>query len=145
MRLIMAISADGFVARDDRDDMSWTGQRDKWAFRLLTSVGGRCVAGSTTANLLPTLPGRTVQAISSVGMGLDSAYFKHGFEDAWLLGGQTLAVSAFQRGYIDEAFICYSEVRIENGIPQKIEPWVHLMNHATTIRLSGLRIEVYRR
>ena len=145
MRLIMAISADGFVARDNRDCMGWTGQRDKWAFRLLTSVGGRCIAGRVTANLLPTLPGRTVQAISSKGMILEEAYFRHGFHDAWLLGGQTLAISAFENSFIDEAFLCYSEVRIEEGITQLIEPWARLMNHASTIRLSGLRIEIYRR
>lgn len=40
LKLIMAVSADGFVSNGPDDHMDWTGPDDKKAFRLLTSVGG---------------------------------------------------------------------------------------------------------
>ncbi len=47
MRLIMGVSADGYVAMDDEDDMSWLGETDKKVFRIITGVGGVCAVGGT--------------------------------------------------------------------------------------------------
>lgn len=107
MKLIMAISADGYVARSPQDDMSWLGSADKAAFRILTCVGGVLGVSARTANFMPlVLPGRKLVRLSHHDMDLTTFYKKH--PDAWLLGGQTLALGALEMGYIGEAHICRS-------------------------------------
>ena len=115
MRLIMAVSNDGYVAQGPKDDMSWTGDADKRAFRLLTSVGGGvCGVGSTTFDLMPKLKGRKLWRLTSSpgdhgghqGLACTLGWFAHSYPGAWLLGGPTLAQAAFDIGLIDEAFFC---------------------------------------
>jgi dihydrofolate reductase len=66
MRLIMAVSADGYVSRKGDDAMKWTGRDDKTAFKLMTSAGdGVLGAGTTTFRAMPpTLPGRRLVQIT---------------------------------------------------------------------------------
>ena len=92
MRLLMAVSADGFLARGPDDDMSWTGQTDKKLFRLLTLVDPLLLAGATTAKLLPKLPGRTVVPLSRRGLALSDMQSV----DGWLIGGPTVAQEALR-------------------------------------------------
>lgn len=103
MRLIMAISKDGFTARNDRDDMSWLGRDDKALFRALTSVGGRCWVSRRSAEAMPPgLPGRELHLLGT-GPGLtqlDHIRY-HGYDHDWLLGGQTIALKALGLTLID--------------------------------------------
>lgn len=58
MKLIMAVSADGFVARGPDDSMSWAGPLDKQLFRLMTMTGSKMLAaGGRTYDLMPHLGG----------------------------------------------------------------------------------------
>jgi dihydrofolate reductase len=108
MKLILAVSSDGYLARGPTDDMAWTGRIDKFTFKLLTlSDGCELLAGSTTHRQLPSLPGRPVRRITrkiNEGVSLKEAYRR--FPDAWLLGGPTVALEALKRGMVDRAFIC---------------------------------------
>ena len=65
LKLVMAVSKDGFVSLGTNDDMLWTGPDDKRAFRLLTSVGGVLGAGRRTFEQLPRLKGRRVICLST--------------------------------------------------------------------------------
>lgn len=65
LKLIMAVSADGYLADGLDDDMSWTGRLDKLVFKLLTSVGGPLGAGRRTFMSLPSLPGRELVCLTS--------------------------------------------------------------------------------
>jgi dihydrofolate reductase len=47
MKLIMACSRDGYLAKSANDDMSWTEGDDKKVFKLLT-MGENMGAGSNT-------------------------------------------------------------------------------------------------
>lgn len=128
MKLIMAVSADGYVARKKGDDMSWTGPSDKAAFRLLTCVGGTptstfigpiCAStlacGPKTYELVPkTLAGRRLMRLSSRPRSTDPedlndlAWYNRHYPTGWLIGGQTIALAALEQDLVDQAFICAS-------------------------------------
>lgn len=126
LKLILAVSADGYLARGPRDDMSWTGRDDKAAFRLLTSVGGRCAVGARSWALMPAeLPGRSLVPLTQDGRlvyhGLDRTgacpeasttvgRFAHANPAGWLLGGPSLAHEALDLGLVDQVYLCRSPV-----------------------------------
>lgn len=120
IRLLMAVSADGFVARDDKDDMKWTGLTDKNVFKLLTSVGCVCAVGKKTFALMPELPERRVIPISRSGEGgmtLDELYEFARKRDIWLLGGQTVALRAIHKGMVAEVYVSkVVTVQLSSGI-----------------------------
>lgn len=119
LKLVMAVSADGFVARGPTDDMTWTGSTDKRVFRLLTSVGGILGAGRRTFEQLPKLEGRTVVPLSRNGMTLTE--FVSRYPDAWLIGGQEVALEALRLHLLDQAFLCRSrEAFLRFGIKDEI-------------------------
>lgn len=121
LKLVMAVSADGFVARGPTDDMTWTGSTDKRVFRLLTSVGGILGAGRRTFEQLPKLEGRTVVPLSRNGMTLIE--FASQYPDAWLIGGQDIALDALRCGKLDQVFLCRSrEAFLRFGIKDEITP-----------------------
>ena len=140
LKIVMAVSKDGFVSFGPDDDMSWTGPDDKRAFRLLTAVGGVLGAGRRTFEMLPRLKGRRVVCLStrpvmvenaaaregqqfpfSDGpMPADAAYeraltlgqFAHQHSTGWLIGGQTVALEALAIGLVDQVFLCHAPVEL---------------------------------
>lgn len=116
MRLLMAASLDGYLCRDERDDMSWTGPADKALFRALTGVGRVCAAGRTTWNIMPKLEGRQLIPLSRGCFDLARLQALH--PDAWLLGGPTVARAAVLYGMVDEFHLVRSRrVRLGGGVP----------------------------
>ena len=127
MRILMAVSRDGYVARSHDDRMDWLGKEDKALFRALTSVGGMCAVGKTTAAVMPAvLAGRTLVRVVRAIRG-DSSDRADPFEDFcatlkrlrrmekggapewWLIGGQTIALAALAEGYVSEVHLCHSD------------------------------------
>ena len=115
----MAVSRDGFVATGPEDPMHWTGPLDKAVFKLLTLCSrDPLAAGHPTASLLPPLAGRSVVPLSrdpSKGVPLLSFARRH--PDAWLLGGQTVALEAVREGLLDELCLCHVPVLLLAGVP----------------------------
>ena len=108
MRLILAVSKDGYLAREKNDRMDWLGSTDKAVFRILTGVGGKCAVGSETAECMPkTLPGRELTVLSRRGVSL--VEFANANPDGWLLGGPTLAMMALENDLLSEVHICRSD------------------------------------
>ncbi len=129
LKLVMAVSKDHFVARGPDDDMGWTGEQDKKAFRLLTMVGGVMGAGRRTFDLLSrtVLQGRKLVCISREGEGyaykpvegwggyeetlaqcprMSLGHFACNYPGAWLIGGPTVAYEAVSACLIDEIHLC---------------------------------------
>lgn len=112
MQLVMAVSADGYVARGPSDTMGWLGAWDKKAFRLLTACGkGVCVTSRETARLMPAyLEGRTLMTTSRHGVSRrDLSYMSKRYPGCSLLGGQTLAMAALRQGLLHTIHLCRSE------------------------------------
>lgn len=147
LKLILAVSADGFLATGPDDDMRWTGKTDKRVFRLLTSVGAVCGAGRTTWEQMPKLPGRRLVPLSrtaeksairlspaSSGMPADDSIqieecmtlgrFAHLHPEGWLIGGPTVAMEALGIGLVDQAFLCRSTSYIHGGMADTVTPWL---------------------
>lgn len=121
LNLVMAVSANGFLAKGPKDDMSWTGPEDKALFRLLTSQNTRLLlAGRRTADCMPSLlpdPNRTVMRISRKdGRSLDAAV--HALQGGWLLGGPDLAEQALAKRYVKQAILVHNPKAISCTDPQ---------------------------
>lgn len=118
MNLLLAVSKDGFLCKGPDDDMKWTGPLDKFAFKLLTMASDQpLLAGSTTYNMMPKLPGRSLYRLSQKGEGgltLEEAHFY--YPQAWVIGGPTVAAIALMKGYIDRAFLCQVDAELGDGI-----------------------------
>ncbi|UFK26695.1 dihydrofolate reductase [Roseobacter phage RDJL6] len=107
MKLVMAVSADGYLAREKNDKMNWLGATDKAVFRILTGVGGHCATSAKTAECMPkTLQGRDLTVLSTKGMTLKT--FAEWKPDGWLLGGPSLALQALELDLLTEVHICRS-------------------------------------
>lgn len=150
MKLLLAASRDGYLARGPDDDMRWTGPSDKAAFRLLSlSDGQPLLAGSRTFDQMPKLPGRELLRLSrepaSFGKHprLDLHVAAGCFPEAWLIGGPTVAEQALDRGLISRAFICVADVDLWSGMP--LEPVSRYLPRKAchTVKLPGCTVKVY--
>lgn len=154
LKLVMAVSYDGFVARHPKDDMSWTDPQDKELFRSLTSVGGTCGVGRLTSEVMPkSLPGRRLVVLSNSPLfGISLGSFAFAYPGAWLLGGQTIAMEALKVALVDEVHLIRNSVELGEGIADQITPFLHDMEgegwyQALDTRMSfgSLDHEVWRR
>lgn len=123
LRLIMAISADGFIARGPDDSMNWLGQTDKGIFKLLTTQESPSVlirSRRTELAMPSVLAGRTFVTVSRRGiMTLDDA--AKAYPSAWLVGGQELAIEGIKNGHVRSAFLCISARYCFDGIQSKLK------------------------
>jgi dihydrofolate reductase len=151
MKLIMACSRDGYLAKSANDDMSWTEGDDKKVFKLLT-MGENMGAGSNTYELMKdlNLKGRSLTKISRYnGISLED----FGSRNKTLIGGATVARVAFCRNMIDTAYICRSykmlgpEMTDQDRLDFAIEG-VGLqakMKYVDAIKFDRVIVEVYKR
>jgi dihydrofolate reductase len=116
MKILMAVSSDGFLASGPDDNMRWTGVMDKAIFRLLTlSSGLPLLAGRKTAIMLPSLPGRVVIALSRSYLTLEKA--EAAYPGSWLIGGPTVALEALQLGLVTTVVLCRTQATLYRGVP----------------------------
>lgn len=144
MKLVMAISKDGYVARGEHDTMQWTGSTDKALFKLVTLIGGGVVAaGCKTAAILPALEGRSVLALSRGGYTLHD--FAEEYPEGVLIGGQTVALEALELGLIDEVILMRLERFAFSGIRDKITPTIIAGCFALTeVQILDVMVQLYR-
>lgn len=145
MRLLLAVSADGFLAKGPDDDMRWTGPIDKAIFRLLTLSNGNDVllAGSRTFDQMPKLPGRQMERLSRGPGGLSLGYASSAYLDAWLIGGPEVALAALRDQEISRAFLCISPNILGEGV--SVSPLLEMMPEEPefTIKVGDVRVQVF--
>ncbi len=131
LRVLMAVSADGYVAKGSDDDMSWTGLDDKQLFRSLTVSGGVLGMGRTTYDLcgekLRTFGRRTVCLSSRPGHGIGLGAFAFSHPGAWLVGGLTVVREAVRLDLVDEVHLIENPNELGHGVPMDLPvyeaPW----------------------
>ncbi len=142
MRLLMAVSADGFLCRGPTDDMMWTGSMDKRLFRVLTGVGRVCAAGSTTRDVMRDLPGRTLFELSRGGYTLED--FARDHPNGWLLGGPTVAEAALRAKLLDEVHLSWiCDVRLGSGVAADSVFKDHLTDKYMSTTFGDVVLECY--
>lgn len=123
LKLIMAVSADGFVARGPDDPMNWLGPTDKGIFKLLTTQSSPSVLirSRRTALAMPhALAGRDFVTVSRKGP-LDLREAAKAYRDAWLVGGQELALAGIEAGLVSGAWLCVSQRYCFDGVPSRLK------------------------
>lgn len=139
LRAIMAVSADGFVCRGPEDDMRWTGSADKRLFREQTA-GCAIGAGTTTWETMRglSLPDRTLVHITREPRDLWSGGpteelemtlggFAEHYPDGWLIGGQTVLLSAIREGFVDRVLLSHVETELGDGVRDEVSLLLHEM------------------
>lgn len=117
--VIMAVSQDGFVCRDDKDDMSWTGREDKAIFKTVTH-GRKLCCGKGTYDLLPL-------SMKNVTMRLDREVLNllmASNEDCMLIGGQTVVMAALRYRFVRYVYLTKVNRNLEHGVPDLIHPYL---------------------
>lgn len=146
MRLLLASSADGYLARGPEDDMKWTGPIDKAVFRLLTLSNGNDVllAGSRTFDQMPPLPGRRMERLSRGPNGIDLAEAANRWPDAWLIGGPEVSVAALRLGLVTRAFVCISQAELREGIhAMELSQLLPHEDAKYTIKVGDVTVKVF--
>lgn len=134
LKAIMAVSADGFVCTGPFDDMKWTGAEDKAIFRGET-MGAIVGVGSTTAMYLPKLRGRTTIVLTreaedelpliADGARMTLGAFYQNVPEGWLIGGQTVLLSAIRERFVDRIILSHVRTEVGGGLPDEITPELH--------------------
>ena len=151
MRLVMGVSADGFVSKGPKDKMEWLGLNDKKAFQLLTVAGsGVCGGSARTLNLMPMhLKGRQLVRITRTNFCLEAFAQRYG-PDCTLLGGQTLAIAAFEKDLISAVHLCRSDRECKKGQEDLItlglqwNEWPKKFFLDAEMRLGDTNVETWR-
>lgn len=151
MRLLLAVSSDGFLARGAEDDMRWTGAFDKAVFRLLTLAESEddvpVLVGTTTFHQLPRLPGRRVIQVSTRPTSTDSVTLAEAAElwpRAWIVGGPATATAALKLELISRAFISVSPSVLGEGISmESIAKLLPASGPAYVIPVGDALVRVY--
>lgn len=132
MKLLMAVSRNGYVAKGPVDDMTWTGPDDKAVFKLLTSTGDILAASAQTVEQMPsTLEGRgQLYALSrDPRKGVQLEDLAPMAPNAWLLGGPTIAMYALRNGFVDRVFLSIVPAQIDvdqhpGAIEDQVRPYL---------------------
>ena len=132
--LLMALTADGLIGRDDTHLTDWTAAEDKKLFKSFTQKAGVVIMGSKTFETLDRpLPGRKVVILTRRKDRVapwDNVVFtdlspnnllklleQEGYEHVVVSGGATINALFAQQGVIDELILTYSPMIFGSGVP----------------------------
>jgi len=132
--LLMALTADGLIGRDDTHLTDWTAAEDKKLFKSFTQKAGVVIMGSKTFETLDRpLPGRKVVILTRqkdrvapwenvvfTDLSPDNllkSLEQEGYEHVVVSGGATINALFAKQGLIDEIILTYSPVIFGSGMP----------------------------
>ena len=132
--LLMALTADGKIAKDDAHLTDWTESEDKKLFKALTQKAGVVIMGSKTYDTLDRpLPGRKVVILTRKKgrvspwdnvvftnlppAELLSSLEKEGYGHAVVSGGAVINALFAGNGLVDDVILTYSPRFFGTGVP----------------------------
>ena len=147
--LLMALTADGLIGRDDTHLTDWTATEDKKLFKSFTQKAGVVIMGSKTFETLDRpLPGRKVVIMTRRKdrvASWDNVVFtdlspntllkslkQEGYEHVVVSGGATINALFAQQGVIDELILTYSPTIFGSGVP--------LFNGEVSMQLALIKV-----
>jgi len=133
LTLLMAVTADGMIARNAAHFPDWTGREDKRLFVSVTKKAGVIIIGSKTFDTIgKPLPGRQMIVLTrnkarrsrwdnlvftdQAPVALLSDLQRQGYREAVLAGGATINSLFAQANLIDEIRITVSPLFFGRGI-----------------------------
>ena len=134
MDLIMAQSQDGYFAKDENDDMKWTGKQDKEIFQLKNRK--IWVVRSKNAGWLVN----NGQLINEITFGQINNKM---FNNAKVIGGPTLAKAVIDAGYINYAYISVIPKKLNKGLGKELTEILNKFQY-TSIKIGELEIRKYK-
>ncbi len=118
MKAIFVESLNGYLARDDKDNMAWTPVLDKKIYKLLTyAFGGTCICSQLTYNLLPKkmIQDSNRKFIIAERNGPNSlTSLSQLYPNGVLIGGPTFLMAAYNLGIIDTFIITTINININS-------------------------------
>ena len=131
--LLMALTADGMIARDPNHFPDWTSRQDKVMFKQVTQKAGVIIMGSRTYDAIgKPLPGRRNIVLTrnkqrrsshpelvytdSEPAALLKRLNTEGFAEVILAGGATINTLFARQGLIDEIQVTYSPKVFGQGL-----------------------------
>jgi dihydrofolate reductase len=128
---IAAITADGFIARDDRQAAMWTSKADKTFFREMTKKAGVIVMGSKTFETIGSaLPDRRniilsrtktydvagVETSSESPTDLVARLEKEGVKELAICGGSAIYTAFLKAGLVSTLYITVESLLFGSGV-----------------------------
>lgn len=130
--LVMALTADGFIARGSHDFVNWSSSADKKFFAGLSKDAKAVVMGKNTFDTFDgILPGRLNIVMTSQKKDSDNDLLlfwhkepeelidflaKKGLKKLVLAGGSFTNYKFYEKGLIDEVFVTISPVMFGQGV-----------------------------
>lgn len=144
MKVLMAVSLDGFVARHERDDMSWTGDTDKKIFRLLSlATDGPILVGRKTALVMPELSDRPRIVISRGEHEVPLSEAERSFPNSWLCGGPTVVEAAISAGIVSRMVLVQVPAVLQEGITFDRFRWTWTMLPKHIVQINEARVQIF--
>ena len=133
LTLLMAMTADGIIARDRNHFPDWTGKADKRMFRKITTKAGVIIMGAGTfktlgkplpdrLNVVMTrhpdqfFPEKNLIFTADTPQKICSDLTSQGYENAILIGGPTINTLFIKAGLIDELIVTIVPVLFGKGL-----------------------------
>lgn len=148
--MVMAMTLDGKIARDDNHPADWTGKEDKQKFVEVTKKAGVVIMGSKTFDTIGrALPDRRniVMTRNRARKSVDNLIFtdqtpelileglaREGFSEAALIGGTQINSLFARAGLIDEIYVTIIPLLFGRGLS--------LFNHEMDAQLFLVDFEV---
>ena len=158
--IIAALSADGFIARDqDEPSTMWTSKEDKKHFIETTKKCGVIIMGSKTFQTIgKALPGRRNIVYSNSPINIPdiettflppeeliNKLIKEGLTEVAVCGGSTIYTMFMKAGLIDELYLTIEPVVFGQGLPlfkEKINAKLSLLSEEKINNSVFLRFKV---
>lgn len=127
--IIAALSADGFIAKDEKHAAFWTSKEDKKRFVELTKKAGAVVMGANTFATLPRPLGERLNIVYSRSKSFEGAETTQlsphellkelearGFKEVAICGGSQIYTMFMKAQVVDRLFLTIEPILFGKGI-----------------------------
>lgn len=143
--IIAAVTADGFIARDEKHSAFWTSKEDKKRFVELTKRAGVVVMGSTTYATLPRPLKERVNIVYTRDKKFEGAETtqktpvdllaeleSRGFKEVAICGGSKIYTMFMKANVVDRLFLTIEPLVFGKGISLFTEDLTHKLTLVST-------------